>query len=210
VSGPFPDVPQVLRFTVKQHLEAAKVVNGFYVSYTGTTPSNAVCATLAVDFGDDFNTHLIPHLSVNLVVDEVECIDLTTRTSGSGIGTGSWAGGHTESVLPASSSLLCHWGVPVRYRGGHPRTYLAGLTQDRLTNNQEISGSAQTTFDSDFAAFVSAVEARVESGTSLHSFVLVRVNHDPTPPTLVGTFEISAGGVQQRVCTQRRRLGKLV
>jgi hypothetical protein len=200
----------VLKFTVHQTLESAKVVNGFYVSYTGSAPSNGTCASLAVDFGDDYNSHLIPHLSVNLVVDFIDCVDLTSRTAGQGSATGSWAGGHTESVLPASSALLCEWNVPVRYRGGHPRTYLAGLTQDRLANNQEISGGAQTTFETDFAAFVSAVEARSESGTALHSFVLVRINHDPTPPTLVGTYEISNKGVQQRVCTQRRRLGKLL
>jgi hypothetical protein len=209
VPGPLPDVPSVLEIALKGDWESAIVANVFKLKYSGSAPSNSTCDAIAAHVGDKWDADVMEHLSVNYHVTLTTCTDLTSRTAGSGSSITAHAGGHTESVMPANCALLWHWHSPVRYRGGHPRTYVPGLTADRLDNNQVISDASVTTFDTDQGAFVADVVGFSSGGCTITAFALARIDHAPTPPTLIATYDLEPAGVAKRVCSQRRRLGKV-
>lgn len=124
-----------------------------------------------------------------------------------GSATFSITGTNVGVVDPAQSAAVISWLVQVGYRGGHPRSYVAGTT---VTQRQTTS-----TFT---AAFLSSLKAGADtfrlnvnghtnpsfSSLQLGTMSFVRNKAWRTPPIFIPYIGSHVDG---RVDTQRRRLG---
>jgi len=118
------------------------------------------------------------------------------------------------ALLPANTAFVLSWRLAQRYRGGHPRTYIAGCSQgmqnDAATWKSTVVADIQTKANT----FLAAVNALTPSGfTSVTLGVLRQFanggseTHPPTfltPPVFHAFTSVIA---KPGIATQRRRLG---
>lgn len=121
------------------------------------------------------------------------------------------AGGTTSSYnVPASVSACISWQIAPSYRGGHPRTYLAGIPSSGIASVNSFTSTYLTGLDSRATDFHNELESitGISSGISTveHGVMsFVRNNDWRTPPVF---YRISGHTVDVRIDTQRRRLGR--
>lgn len=117
------------------------------------------------------------------------------------------AGGAGAAVQDASASFVVDWLTGLYYRGGHPRSYLAGVASADVSNGSAVSAGRQTALATDAATWLAAVNAlthaditKVELGTvSFASGKAWRV-----PPIFVPYTGVK---IRPIIGSQRRRIG---
>lgn len=122
----------------------------------------------------------------------------------SGSGTGS------ASVLPANVAMCISWKVGPRYRGGHPRTYLAGIDADTQEDATSFIGTEVATAQADandFLAGVNAINRGDFTDAHLGTVSFVLDNEWRTPP-IFRDYVPDATTVDTRIDSMRRRLGR--
>jgi hypothetical protein len=130
----------------------------FYLSYTGSAPSGANCATLATDVAAAWASHLNSLFSSNAILEEVDVIDIASHTGASGQANPVAAGARSGTSLPAQVAFNIEYGISLRYRGGKPRGYypfgVDGDLQDVAHWSTDFQGDVQTGIDAFFAEVV--------------------------------------------------------
>jgi len=156
---PLPDVPCV-RVRTSGNLGApGEWGNRFYLSYSGSAPSGANCATLASDIAAAWSSHIQSLISDNFALEEVDILDIATETGLSGQWTGVHSGGDSSSPLPANCAINIEYNIARRYRGGKPRIYLPPAGNDQATNQVSWAGSFLTTMNEAYTAYIDEIEA---------------------------------------------------
>lgn len=133
--------------------------NRFYLSYSGSAPTGANCATLASDIASQWATSLAPLINTANTLNEVDVLDIATNTGLSGQWTGAHAGTRSGSAVASSLATDVEFGIARRYRGGKPRMYLPGPTVGDFSGLSNWGSSFLTSVNTDVAAFFAAVEA---------------------------------------------------
>lgn len=206
---PLPAAPSVLRFALNHSYGPIPVENILFFKYNGAQGTPADLSTLAVQVGTAWAGNMMNHLTHNLTLDTVTAEDLTSNVSPSAIGVIGSAGGEPNDGLPANCALVISHHISRRYRGGHPRTYVAGLLAGAITDDHHLTPGNVTQFTNDYAGFVAAVVALADAhwtplapvNVSYHSAHALRVAPVIDP--------ILTSDCQSRLCSQRRRLGPL-
>lgn len=173
----------------------------------GGTELNVVAEQLYGFWNANFNEHL-----------STECVMEGCQVLYYGAGGARLGGQHIENVagrnigtaLPAHAALVISWHIQQRYRGGHPRTYLPGLTNLHPEDPTSWSLPTRDTFAGAANNFHNQVNGMVVPPfTDFHlgtvSFVLDREWR--TTPTF-RDFTPTAATVDTRIDSQRRRLGR--
>jgi hypothetical protein len=165
---PLPNYPNVLKLELLWNVGAdVNVQSRLHFTYSGTAPSNAVCATIASDAYAFAVTDLIPLLGTDNSLEGVSVQDLTTPLSGFGEHLADTAGTRSGEPLPGGTAVLMNIRIPRRYRGGKPRVYWPlGTAADLATPNAWVSGSIAA-FLAGCAGFIDGVLTIVESGTTI-------------------------------------------
>jgi hypothetical protein len=130
---PLPDTNCVRVALDYTQTDGYKAGSRFFLSYTGSAPSSADCATLATDVKDSWVTDIAVLIGDTWNLSEVDVLDISSETGLSGQWTGSENGGRSGTPLPAQCAAGVEYQIPLRYRGGKPRMYLpAGVQTDQL------------------------------------------------------------------------------
>jgi len=185
--------------------------NVFWVRNAGgNTPSDTELNSLAAFIYGRYISHFGPQMNVNVTVQG--CQIIYYGPAGLQIG-----GGHVENTLcsqvgqalPASAAICISWRVAQRYRGGHPRTYLPGMSTASM---QDVTKWVATYAD---AVRVSADQFHLDINTHtagtfgpfhLGTVSFVLRNEWRSPPVF-RDFTPASALVDTRIDTQRRRLG---
>lgn len=117
-------------------------------------------------------------------------------------------GSATGQFLPASIASCIGWFIPAHYRGGHPRTYLPGVTATMISTQKLFAAAHITGLENAANLFHSDVEALTAPNVTSVSHGVISYVRDKawrTPPVF---YRITSARVDQRIDTQRRRLGK--
>lgn len=120
------------------------------------------------------------------------------------------AGSRSGHVAPLSAALVASIRTGDHYRGGHGRSYFAGFAADDTDTDRLWDASLVGSFETGWAAYCDSVASLTQDDLVVVFIGVVhRFRHkaelDPhTMSPLVGTK------VQRRICSQRRRLGRLV
>lgn len=215
---PLPAVPNVCKVIISSFRSDANVENIFHIGYSGTAPSAGQLASFMTgDLVPATETLFNAEGSTDLTGDTVEMIDLSSSTGASQSETLTVTGTRTGDFAPSSAAVVASWTIDRRYRGGHPRSYFpfgtAG-TYEAASSKFWDSGFI-TDVSTKLGIWVLAITGVTIGATVFEGLVNVSYvdkNLNPTPPyrrTTPVVDPIVAYQVRQRICTQRRRLGKL-
>lgn len=156
---PLPASPCVRVRLIYHHASGLDAGSRFYLSYSGSAPSGANCATLASDIATAWNADLAGLFNAEWTLVEVDVLDIATDSGLSGQWTGSHAGVNSNPSLPAQCSINVELGISRRYRGGKPRMYLPPATTADTLNDSNWNSALITSANSAMSSFMAAIEA---------------------------------------------------
>lgn len=205
-----PFASAVLKVAVRGTIQGTGWVNTFHVKYTGTAPSAADLTTFANALAPIYKNRLMTGTqSTGSTMVGIDVTDLSAETSPKVTTTQSQAGNVAGTALPAGSSIVISWNIQRRYRGGHPRTYVPGLTITSLnsSNSSQVSAAQISTLGAGASGFISDVAA-LTVGTASCKLVCLSYYQGRALRGTPQTFDITGAAVHSRMDSQRRRLGK--
>lgn len=134
----------------------------FFLSYSGGPPNSTDLNTLATDVKNSWNTTVGPQVSTAEALHGVTITDLSSDTGAVGVWEGTESGTYSGgSQLTASVCAVINHQTGVRYRGGHPRTYLrcGVFDTDVVNGTNEWTSTFQGTITSAWQAWIAAILA---------------------------------------------------
>ena len=217
---PLPDVP-VVRCALDYSSTSSKFGSRFFLSYTGGGLSGADCSALAQTISDEWGTHIAPQVQDAFNLDQVDVLDIATRSGLSGqSATGSVGTRTAGGPLPVQCSTNVEFGIARRYRGGKPRMYFPPGGASDLYDPSLYASAFVTAMNTAVSAFFAAVLAGAPgAGTpwkhvSLSLYqgtegVIYDSGHegrtDPTYKSTATHDDITGYFTKQVVGSQRRR-----
>jgi hypothetical protein len=219
MGAPLNPVPQVLRAFFEGFVDGTdtyKWGNVLHFGYTGTAPSNTTCATIAGDMMAAWTSNMASLCPSPTTLQSVNVVDLTSTTSGEGTALGTHPGTRGDDSIPANAAVLVSYPSALRYKGGHPRTYLY------ILGNADLTGAAEWTplseVNTKYQAFLAACASISVSGCNVNSFCSVRYRgkflpnggppHYYLTTPLVNPITISTATARAEMASQRRRIGR--
>lgn len=181
--------------------------NRFHLQYSAVPPTTAELTTVCNDVISAWTAHWSAVCPTDVALTAVEIADIASATGASAEVVAATGGIRVGAPMTNQVSCVVSWKINLRYRGGHPRSYLpAGVAADVLTQRLWT-----TAFVNEMASAAQGFHAALNAITvGANSMAMVAVsyftNHvlRPTPLVLPITNEV----VHDRIDTQRRRLGK--
>jgi hypothetical protein len=200
-----------MRIAISGVNAGTKWANVFYVQcVTSSLPSQADVNGLVTSFQAAFKTRLAPHQASDVAYSLARGVffspgggEIIAAIAMTGTGSGGASAG-----VPASTSSVISWAANVYWRGGKPRTYLAGLRSSSILNQWELTSTEVGNLTTDATSLrtdVNALTSGAITGTTL-GFVSFRSGNAERPAPIF--YATLAPKVHQRLCSQRRRLGK--
>lgn len=180
--------------------------NVFWTMITGAL-TYANIATFATDMYGAYQTTLLTQMNNTANLQECICTYYDGAGNPQGSSSSVHPGGHTSAPAIANAAAVLSWKIPASYRGGKPRTYIGGLSTGDFASTRTLSSSEVGNMETSALAFLTAVNGITltgVTGTALGTVSFQHLGAWRTPPIF---YSYIAVGVQQRICTQRRRLG---
>lgn len=208
---PLPAVPGVTKVTISGTYHDTIWENIWFTHYTGSPPGVTDLNNYAAWIESQVIPSYADEMSVDNEVTGIKIVDLSSDTGAEYTGTVSNFGARTGDFNPANVCMVGSLEISRRYRGGHPRKYLPWGTSGTFA-----SGSTKD-WDSGFVA-----DCTTKLATILSNLVSV-VEGSTTWDNVVNVSYVTAGARRAtavvdvvtsivprvRVCSQRRRLGKV-
>lgn len=205
---PLPPAHGVAKIIVKQTLGGTNIFN---VLHAASSPAinwtTAECQSMANAVRAAWVSNVIPLQTTALTLTDVQVVDIGSATGNEATATGSTPGTVVAVALPASAAICWSWKIGRRYRGGHPRTYIGGLTGTDLLNPNTIAVARVTAHAAAAAAIRSAING-VMVGGNVANMCCVNYVRNKVPLDPPETDFFTGVSVDSRVDTQRRRLGR--
>lgn len=205
---PLPAAPGVGKIIVKQTLAGVNVYNILHArSQGGVAWSGSECSAMATAVRSAWVSNVTPLQASTLTLTDVQVIDLSSDTGASGTASGSTNGTAVGTALSSNVAITWSWAISRRYRGGHPRTYIAGCPQSAQTTPNTILASAITSHVNAATAIRNAIQGVLVGGNLANMVVLHyyknKVLQDPPDYSYINSVSVDS-----RLDSQRRRLGR--
>lgn len=200
-----------VRIAISGLVKGANWANVFHAQLTtSSTITQADLDTWTTAFGAAFVTNIPPRQSTEVTTTLAKAI-LYTPGGGELISQATLAGTGSGTPLDAGNApcKVISWLSTVYWRGGKPRSYIAGLISGDLTTaTNALTATAVSNLTTSAAALRTAINA-LTSGTitgTQFGFLSFRSGNAERPTPLF--FAITGARVHARVGTQRRRDGR--
>lgn len=203
-----PPVPNVFKIAFTGLVGTYNFACILHATWSGTTPSAATCIGLATTLNDAWGTNMNSLFNSTVVMENVTLTDLTSSSGASGNYAHNQAGGSAGSEIAGNTSVLVTYPSSFRYRGGHPRTYLPPPPQSLLLNPGELTTGAVTSYGTGWGTLLGTLAGSSAAGTTLTQQCAVSYFTDNAARTTPVVMPISSYSVQQRLASQRRRIGR--
>ena len=202
-------VPFVARMVVSGAADGVSIVNIFHVKGTaaGGAFTQGELDNLTNAFAGSFKTRFQSMFANAYAFQNVVATDLST-TFGV-VSTATMTGNGSAGVTSAPNNVCIglSWKIARHYRGGHPRTYIGPIATAQVGTGTTILAAAVTNAKAAGAGLISDVVAIAGSGAPAQLVAVHRISAGAIlQPPLVDT--ITAVGVDSRIDSQRKRLGK--
>lgn len=207
---PLPPLPGAVRIRIQQSMAGVNLQQVQHAIRSGAQVpwTQADVDVLAGNVRAVWVNNFIPLQVTALTLGSVVVEDLSSATGPVGTATGSTAGTDAGAPLSANAAACISWKINRRYRGGHPRMYVGGIAQTRLSNANTWLPAFVTAVDAAAEAFRTAVNATVLSGGGNAQLAVVHYRANGLPLVPPQASLISSAVVDTRVDSQRRRLGR--
>lgn len=219
MGAPLKPVPNVLKIVIGGSQSGRIWANVLHFRYSGGPPTNGDCSSLAAQITIKWNTNMAPECPSPIVLTKVTVTDLTSPTAGGGEATANYAGTRGDDVIGANTAMLVTYPLQLRYKGGHPRSYLlVGGNADNLDGDQWHTAFADEVY-THWTAFLNSIVSSTSGTTTIAGMVAVRYHGqflpNGGPPhfyldnPLVGDLIIDQLQTQIQMASQRRRIGRV-
>jgi hypothetical protein len=166
--APLPNVANVLKVRIHWLIGTdANALNILHWRYSGTSPDDSTAILIAQDIYAAAAANLAPLVESGNKLIAVDVTDLTSPTSGQGQHVANTSGSRGSGFISAGTALLQSLTIQRRYRGGKPRTYWPFGTSGDLVSSSAWTSTFITDCGTGVQAFVNAVNAVTEAGTTL-------------------------------------------
>jgi hypothetical protein len=203
-----PDAEDCVKVTFKGTSSGQPWVNGIYMRHLPGTFDQAAAEALAAACHNVYFNAFIPQMVAACQLLQTEVIDLDTRTGPIATETVTHVGTNPASN-PAPLQVACciSWRIQDRYRGGHPRMYLAGVSTTFIASGRNWTGTQLPLYQAAADGFLTGM-TDITAGGLVWEMVCVRYFSHGQLLTTPLIRDITAATVHNRVDTMRRRLGK--
>lgn len=208
---PLPLVPNVVKMTIGGVYHDTQWLNIYHVPYTGGAPSSANLLSWLSAFSPTTATAYSGEMSADNEITEFTAIDLSTATPGFASVSTSVFGTRTGDFNPANVCMVVSHEIARRYRGGHPRTYLPWGTSGTMASGstKDWDPAFVTNCQSVFSAIPSDWNGITEGSTTFGAMVSVSYYDAGARRATALVDPVTSHIVRSRICSQRRRLGKV-
>lgn len=182
--------------------------NVFHVTYLTDFLDGTEVQALADAFYSAYTTAIKPVMTNAAAMTQCTAQDISTNTGPVKDHIATTVGTNVAGIGPAQVAACITWKVATHYKGGHPRTYLAGVPLGMSSDGQSWGSTYQgllNTAAGNLLSSVNAINVGAAGLVTLSAVHRTRAGVTLNPPT---TEPIVAVEVDHRVDTQRRRLGK--
>lgn len=219
MGAPLPPVPNVVKVVPQGNSGERIWENVLHWQYSGGAPTPTQCATLATTILNAWIAHITPLQADTTSINAVDVTDLSSNIGGEGSAASTTFGTRGTAELPANASTLITYGATLRYKGGHPRTYLLAGVQGDMQDAQTWKSTYITAVTAGWGAFQTAVNGASAGTVSMVNQVCVRYHGkylpNGGPPhyylTTPEAMPLPGGDflVQAEMASQRRRIGRV-
>lgn len=220
MGAPLNPVPGVLRVVLQGFVDTSAAdtlwANVLHFQYSGTPPSNAACSAIAGSIAFTWSNHVASLCPSPTTLQLVTVTDLTSPTSGEGESTPLIPGTRGDDSIPANAAVLISYPSTLRYKGGHPRTYLYCLGNADLLGATNWSTAATNEVQTKWQGFLSALVGSSTSGVTLTNFCSIRYRGkflpNAGPPhfylttPIVNVIPALSAVARQQMASQRGRI----
>lgn len=220
MGAPLNPVPNVLAVVLSGQVDNASGpgdwANVLHFQYGGTAPSNATCAAIAGAIGTAWGANVASLCPAPTQLNSVKVTDLTSSSAGSGQSLTAHIGTRGDDSIPANAAVLISYPSSIRYKGGHPRSYLYVLGNADLSGAQHWSTAGTAEVQTHWQSFLTAVLSTGSAGTTISGFCSVRYRGKFLPNSgaphfylntpIVNPIGISTATAQQKMASQRGRI----
>jgi hypothetical protein len=206
MTRPFTPVPNVVKMVIAGTSSELRWNNVLHWVYGGAPPSLPSVSGFAEEAFTEWVSVMVPLCDVNTTVDSVTVIDLSSADSNVGVYGTATAGTRTGALLPASLAALVSYPVSLRYKGGHPRTYLFVGVQPDLLNQSQWTEDFVADINGAWSGFQGTLAGATIDGTTYTGQCAVsykaagEFRETPIP------LPINLFNVEQTCSSQRRRM----
>lgn len=109
------------------------ILNRIYFSYTGSV-SAADCTSINNKIDTGWGSSMATNITSNVQLISVTTSDLSSATGAEVTTTYTTAGSNAGTKLASGTAIVMQNKLARKYRGGHPRTYIAGMPEAALLN----------------------------------------------------------------------------
>lgn len=180
----------------------------WFLSNTHTTPSQADLTEIQATFDTFWAAAWAEVGSSSAHYTGSVMIDWSSATGLESISVGSFApiAGATVGLCPPQVAALVSYLIPLRWRGGHFRTYLPYVSSGVLAAglSDTIRASSIDSFNTAFNALITNMSANGVLGGQI-----MVVYKNKTNPATAETFRFFAFILQPLLATQRRRIRRV-
>lgn len=198
-----------MRCVINQTLAGQPIINVLHAAKTNSSPwTQAQADTFVNAMRASWVTNVLAKQSKDITLGAIVGTDLTNITGVVATSTAPDApGGTFAGSLPANAAMCISWPIARHYRGGHPRTYLAGMNQSDVQNANTWTPAAVTSYVSGMVAFRTACNA-VSLGTDTVALCVVHRGPKKAPLAIPTIDVLGVPHTDGGIDSQRRRLGK--
>jgi hypothetical protein len=190
--------------------------NVLHVTYGGTPPSNATCTAIGTNIAGGWAAQVASLCPSPTTLQVVTVTDLSSPSSGSGEALVLHPGTRGDDSIPANAAVLISYPSAIRYKGGHPRTYLYVLGNADLNGATHWNSLAVTEVQTKWANFLGQMTIAGTGGTTISGFCSVRYKGKFLPNSgaphfyldtpLVNPIATNAGIARAQIASQRGRI----
>lgn len=159
---PTPPLPasNVVRVRLDYNLNSAgEGGSRFFIGFTGAAPTGANCVTLGTDIANAWSTNLAELVHPDWGLQRVDVQDISTRSGAFGTVTASANGTYSGGLMPANVATNVEYNITRRYRGGKPRMFIPPPSDNALLDQAHFTPAYLATVNTQFQAFINAIEA---------------------------------------------------
>jgi hypothetical protein len=208
---PLPVVPQVCKLVIGGTYHDTQWLNIYHLHYSGSAPSSSNITAYLAAIEANVATAYTTEMSVDNEFTSLLMTDLTSSTGATGAVSTSHFGTRSGDFNPANVAVCISEHINRRYRGGHPRKYLSWGTSGTFASGSTKDWDSGFLTDclAKFNTMKNSFIGITEGGTTWDDNVSVSYRSGGAVRATAVVDPIVAVSIATRVCSQRRRLGKV-
>lgn len=185
--------------------------NIFYVNSAAAAPTATDLDTLAAQIRTAWGANIAAQTCTHWHLVQVTITALNGSETQGVDGNDTPGSGQTDPLPPQVAACIS-WSIAAAYRGGHPRTYMPGISTGYLTaeGSNELSTTAAINISTAWQNFATAVNGLFLDADplSMGTVSYFRNKTERVTPVFYA-YRVGDTRVNTRLASQRRRSGKL-